>query len=188
MDPQPLAALRLSRWATIPTSPGVYWWYFPASQVDRLRICELCDLSRLRLRGTDGGGVCLYHGLASNLAQRVEWHATQKLTMSSLQSGFLSTFRLTLLALNDFDYLEGGERIDAYFDTLSIVWRATSSRKEAEAIEHAELQGPYHYPLNIQGNARPELAAFGRQLKAARKAYRLRYLTSNPPIDASSTR
>lgn len=176
MEPQPLAALRRNRWATIPSTPGVYWWYFPAEQLVHLRIGDLCDLSRLRLRLAADGKVCLYHGLANDLAQRVEWHAAQKLTASSLKSGFLSTFRLTLLALNGFDYRNAGERIDAYFDTLSIAWQTTSSRRQAEDVEHAELQGPYHYPLNIQGNTRPEVAAFVRQLKADREAYKLRHL------------
>ncbi len=65
----------------------------------------VCDVAQLRLRVAPDGKVCLYHGMANNLAERVEWHAAQKLTLKCLQSGFLSTFRFTLLALNDFDYL-----------------------------------------------------------------------------------
>ena len=174
-DPQPLSALRSRGWLTIPTTPGVYWWYFPASNIDHLRIRELCDESRLRLRFAPDGKVCLYHGLANNLAQRIAWHAAQKLTQSSLNSGFLSTFRLTLLALCAFDYRCGEKQIDSYFDTLDVALLPTRSRTEAEAIECAELQGQYHYPLNIQGNTWPELASFLRHLKSARRMYKLQH-------------
>ena len=176
MAPQPLSTLRAKGWSGVPASPGVYWWYFPLTELDRLRVAELCDLARLQLRLAPDGKVCLYHGMANNLAERVEWHAAQKLTLKSLQSGFLSTFRFTLLALNDFDYLGGSSQIDDFFDSLSISWQAASSRDEAEVLERSELQGTYHYPLNIQGNKRPELVAFVRHLKSARSSYKRRFV------------
>jgi hypothetical protein len=117
--------------------------------------------------------------MANNLAERVEWHAAQKLTLKCLQSGFLSTFRFTLLALNDFDYLGGSTQIDGFFDSLSIGWQTANSRNEAEALERSELQGTYHYPLNIRGNRRPELAAFVQHLKSARSAYKRRFVKSS---------
>jgi hypothetical protein len=155
---------------------GVYWWYFPRTALDRFRIAEMCQVSQLCLRFASDGKVCLYHGMANDLAQRMEWHAAQKLTLSCLQSGFLSTFRFTLLALNDFDYLEGEEQIDGYFDSLSVSRQTATSREEAEAVERAELRGRYHYPLNIQGNRRAELVAFVRYLKSIRSAYKRRYV------------
>ncbi|MFC5398831.1 GIY-YIG nuclease family protein [Undibacterium jejuense] len=175
-ESQLLSTLRGIAWSNIPSSPGVYWWFFPQTALKQLRIAELTDVSRLRLRDTPDGKVCLYHGMANNLAERVAWHAAQKLTQSALQSGFLSTFRLTLLALNDFDYLQGAKQIDAFFDGLSVAWQVTGTREEAEAMEHAELQGDYHYPLNIQGNRRPELVEFVRHLKSSRRAYRKRFV------------
>jgi len=177
--PQRLADLRAAGWSGIPSSPGVYWWYFPRTALDDLRISQFCDTSRLRLRTLPDGEVCLYHGMANNLSQRVEWHAAQKLTLGSLNSGFLSTFRFTLLALNDFDYWQGEERIDDYFDGLSVAWQATSARQEAEELERTELGGEYHFPLNIQGNRGPELEGYLRHLKSARKAYKQRFL-QNP--------
>jgi hypothetical protein len=117
--------------------------------------------------------------MANNLAERVKWHAAQKLTLKCLQSGFLSTFRLTLLALNDFDYLGGSSQIDDFFDSLSIGWQAANTRDEAEALERSELQGMCHYPFNIQGNRRPELVAFVRYLKSARSAYKRRFMKSS---------
>lgn len=177
-EPQPLLVLREKGWSGVPSSPGIYWWYFPRAELDRLCIAELCDVAQLRLRFAPDGKVCLYHGMANNLAERVKWHAAQKLTLNCLQSGFLSTFRFTLLALNDFDYLGGSNQIDAFFDSLSISWQAANSRDEAEALEQGEFQGKYHYPLNIQGNRRPELIAFLRHLKSTRSAYKRRFVSS----------
>jgi hypothetical protein len=116
--------------------------------------------------------------MANDLAERVEWHAAQRLTLSSLRSGFLSTFRFTLLALNDFDYLQGAGQIDGFFDGLSVAWFAATTREEAEEMERVELQGEYHYPLNIQGNRRPELRAFVRHLKSSRSAYKRRFVAA----------
>lgn len=175
-QPQRLSILRNHKWSNLPTSPGVYWWYFPHTALDHLRIAEFCDVKKLRLRTAPDGKVCLYHGLAKSLAQRVEWHAAQKLTLSCLQTGFLSTFRFTLLALNGFDYSEGEEKIDEYFDALSVSWRSTRTREEAESIECSELNGEYYYPLNIQANRRPELLAYIRHLKVLRSAYKKRYI------------
>ena len=180
-EPQLLAALREADWRGIPSSPGVYWWYFPRLSLDQLRIAELSDVATLRLRQSPDGKICLYHGMANNLAQRVEWHAAQKLTLNSLRSGFLSTFRFTLLALNDFDYMQGAQQIDGFFDGLSVAWRAAATRQEAEELERAELQGEYHYPLNIQGNRRPELRAFLRHLKSTRSTYKRRFVQAAAP-------
>ena len=172
-EPQELAALRSAAWSPIPRSPGVYWWYFPASALADLCIDQTCDVLKLQLRVAKDGKVCLYHGLANNLAQRIAWHSAQGLTASSLRSGFLSTLRFTLLALNDFHYPSAARLIDAYFDGLSLSWQATNTKADAGKVEHDELAGVYHYPLNIQGNKRPELSAFHQRLMSARRAYKL---------------
>ena len=95
--------------------------------------------------------------MAKSLAERVEWHAAQTLGLSALRSGFLSTFRLTLLALNGFDYLRGTAEIDAFMNELEVEWRVFATEEAALAAEAAELAGPFHYPLNIRDNRRPEL-------------------------------
>ncbi len=177
MEPQLLTALRVGAWSDLPPSPGVYWWYFPRTALGSLGIADLADVSQLRFRSAAEGKVCLYHGMANNLAERVKWHAAQKLTLSALRSGFLSTFRFTLLALNNFDYLQGAQQIDQYFDGLSVAWRVATTRQEAKEIERSELQGDYHYPLNIQGNQHPELAGFIRHLKLTRSAYKARFVS-----------
>jgi hypothetical protein len=171
-----LVQLRADRWVNVPAMPGVYWWYFPRSAVQRFRISEFCREEALKLRASLDGKICLYHGMAKSLSERIEWHAAQKLSLGALSSGFLSTFRFTLLALNDFDFLRGAADIDAFMDGLDIEWRAFPTVAEAIAAEAAELAGASHYPLNIQNNRHPELARFARHLKATRKAYKERYL------------
>jgi hypothetical protein len=177
---KPLAHLRAARWTTVPMAPGVYWWYFPEDCLETFRILEFCRQGILRLRHSQNGKVCLYHGMATSLAERVEWHSEQQLRMSALRSGFLSTFRFTLLALNDFDYSAGQGAIDAFMDLLDIEWEAFPTVEEAAAAEMRELLAGPHYPLNIQNNRKPELATYTRHLKTTRKAYKERYLQSAP--------
>ena len=178
-EPRPLSILRKNDWSGIPESPGVYWWYFEPTEIHRLGLSKLCNVDHLRLRVSPDGKVCLYTGMANNLAERIKWHAAQKLKLTCLRSGFLSTFRFTLLALNDFDYLGGPAQIDRYFDSLSVAWQAAKARDEAESLERSELRGTYHYPLNIQGNRLPELVALVGHLKATRSSYKRRFLNSS---------
>lgn len=72
-QPQSLSALRAKGWSGVPSTPGVYWWYFPRIELDRLRVAEVCDVSRLQLRSAPDGKVCLYHGMANSLAPRPSW-------------------------------------------------------------------------------------------------------------------
>ncbi len=174
--PQPVSVLRDHRWADLPSRPGVYWWYFPESDLDRFRITELCQMSALRLRRSQDGKLCLYHGMAENLAQRIAWHAEQDLTVQALRSGRLSTLRFTLLALNGFDYLAGRQEIDRFMDRLSHSWMETASTVEADAIESSALKGDFHYPLNIKDNDCVELARYTRFLRSMRTTYKRRYI------------
>lgn len=172
-----LSQLRQENWRGVPAAPGVYWWYFPVSTLQHFKIADLCLVEQLNLRVAPDGRVCLYHGLAKSLVERVKWHAAQKLTLNNLRSGYLSTFRLTLLALNRFDYLAGAQPIDKFFDDLSISWQTAETRLDATNLEQAELRGAYHYPLNISGNDRSELRDFVRYLKSARSEYKNLYLS-----------
>ncbi len=177
--------LRATRWSTLPAVPGVYWWYFPEAAVEQFQVAQWCNLAAIRLRRSDEGRVCLYHGMAKSLSQRIEWHAAQPLSLGALRSGFLSTFRLTLLAINDFNYLLGSLEIDRFMDGLDVVWQAHPSADAAAEHERKELAaGTFHYPLNIQANRHPELAAFVGHLKATRKAYKRRYLQSTAAVES----
>jgi hypothetical protein len=117
--------------------------------------------------------------MATSLAERVKWHAAQKLAMSALTSGFLSTFRFTLLALNDIDYSAGEREIDAFMDSLDVEWVPYPAVADAVTAETQELLVGPHYPLNIQNNCKPELANYTRYLKSVRKAYKERYMRAS---------
>jgi hypothetical protein len=175
-NPKLLALLRSTNWSDIPSSPGVYWWYFPREVLTRFQILEHCDSSKLRLQKTPNGKVCLYHGMAKNLAERIEWHAAQKLTLAYLKSGWLSTFRFTLLALNNLDFHDGSDSIDRFFDGLDVSWKEAGSRDEAVTMERNELKSKFHYPLNISGNPQPELKKYLQFLRITRRAYKQRSL------------
>ncbi len=168
--------LRAYRWSDVPDQPGVYWWYFPQSCLDRFQITKRCGADGLCLRRAAERKVCLYHGMATSLRQRVAWHSEQELTLSALRSGFLSTFRFTLLALNGYDYSAGAKEIDRFMDQLAISWKLLATAIEAKSAEAEEIGGRFFYPLNLQGNHRPELANFHQYLKSARAAYKVRYL------------
>jgi hypothetical protein len=133
-------------------------------------------MQELRLRHSPDGKECLYHGMATNLRARTAWHAEQKLTLGALKSGFLSTFRFTLLVLNGFDYLAGSYHIDRFMDGLSLSWLETKSLGEANDAEKLELSGQFHYPLNIAGNNCPDLSKYLSFLRGNRKEYKNRYV------------
>jgi hypothetical protein len=114
--------------------------------------------------------------MAKSLRERVRWHSEQKLSDSALRSGFLSTFRFTLLALTGYNYSVECNQIDQFMDGLAISWKPATTVVEAHAAESAEIRGQFHYPLNLSGNARKELIAFHRYLKSLRRQYKQRHL------------
>lgn len=115
--------------------------------------------------------------MGKSLCQRIQWHAAQPLSISALRSGFLSTFRFTLLALNDFDYTAGDSEIDGFMDGLDVLWHSLPTVAAAKEQELKEFTtGPFHYPLNIQNNRHTELARFVCHLKELRRTYKRRFL------------
>jgi hypothetical protein len=114
--------------------------------------------------------------MTKSLQERVIWHSAQKLTASALRSGFLSTFRLTLLALRDFPYSAGSKEIDRFMDGLAVAWHPTADVAAAQAVESAELRGPFHYPLNLSGNRQQQLTVFHLHLTSLRRTYKHRHL------------
>jgi hypothetical protein len=124
-------------------------------------------------------GCCysLYFGIAKNLKQRLEWHSAQPLKRSALSSGFLSTFRFSLLTLLNLNYTEAGERqLNEFMDQLLIEWVETSSKSDAKVAEHAELHGEWSYLINLQGNKTPGAQPYVRELKRKRKEYKAHWL------------
>jgi hypothetical protein len=61
-------------------------------------------------------------------------------------------------------------------DQLSISWELAATVIEAKSTEAKEMGGRCIYPLNLQGNYRPELVRFRQHLAFTRAAYKLRHL------------
>ena len=171
-----IGELRACGWKILPHEPGIYWWFFPSSCLSRFQITDHCDGQNLNLRQGNSEKVCLYVGVARSLNERMRWHAEQPLKQSALRSGFLSTFRKTLLALNQIDYATGFEAVNEFMDGLDVAWHTMPSIEAAKESEAAELNGDYHFPLNIQGNKNPDLKPFVRFLKQRRKEYVKQFL------------
>jgi hypothetical protein len=159
----------------VPSDAGVNWWYFPEACLDELKIKEFCDTESPTFRRSASGQVCLYVGVASELRERTEWHADQALSQSALNSGFLSTFRKSLLALKWIEYSTGFDEINRFMDRLEIAWQTTADLPSAKQIEAAEIDGEFHFPINLQGNRREELQRYLRYLKQRRKEYKTEF-------------
>jgi len=173
---QSLGTLRSNGWKNLPSQSGIYWWYFPPECVHSFRVTEYCDEQSLNLRMAADGKFCLYVGVAKSLKERMKWHAEQPLKQSALRSGFLSTFRKTLLVLNQIDYATGFDPINQFMDGLDVAWLTTGNIDEAKESEAVELTGDFHFPLNIQGNRHAVLKPFIQFLKQQRKSYVAQFL------------
>jgi hypothetical protein len=96
------------------------------------------------------------------LAERVAWHAEQDLTVSALRSGFLSTFLLSLLTLDEFEYAISGS-IASSIRCLSFGHTRTLASKPRTST-WLNLSASSHCPLNIRHNRREELEQYRRFL------------------------
>jgi len=172
--------LRQTNWSTVPKGSGYYRWYFPEPSLRPLGLETLPQQAELKLHLIEHNGMLyygFYFGIAKSLRERVTWHSAQPLKRSALKSGFLSTFRFSLLALLDLEYSESGQRaLDDFMNHLFIEWTETSTKAEAEAVERAELRGELTYPINLQGNKTPGARAYVRDLKQKRKQYKAHWL------------
>ncbi len=133
--------------------PGVYRWYFNKEFLDILNQVGLPQNPNGKILEKESL-FCYYIGIAETLNQRFLWHLEQKNTINALSSGFLSTFRRTLLAVLGIEYNNSDEALNAFMREWHIEWKANENKDEAIAIEHAELEKSYGfiYPLNHQGN------------------------------------
>lgn len=172
--------LRTSKWKGLQEKPGIYWWYFPKRDAESLLspLLSKSQIAALNLRQSNEGKLCLYCGMAGDLRGRARWHAAQGLTRSALDSRFLSTLRLTLLALTNLDYRKAEPQINDFIDRVTLEWTPFGTRVEAQHRESREFKSKFHYPLNIQSNVREELKDCVRTLKSIRREYRKRFLKS----------
>jgi hypothetical protein len=169
-NPTSISSLRRNGWK-IPTKPGVYWWFFSPGHTKRLGVPP----ESLKQCRAFESKVCLYHGMAKNLRERIRWHADQDLTVGALRSGWLSTLRFTLLALNDTHFASGPTLINGFMDALWVCWREARDLEEAHSMEDAQFRAHY-FPLNLKGNARRVLVDYRRFVRQRRRDYKRRHL------------
>lgn len=169
--------LRMNSWKSVPTQCGVYWWYFPETFVEEFGVFDHCTCARDEFESLPSGELLLYVGVAKSLRQRTAWHAEQRLTQSSLRSGFLSTFRLSLLALCDFPYATAESYINEVFDELRVRWRSCENRTEADEIERQVIGSNTPLPINLRDNHDPRTESFRTRLSQLRKTYKSEHRT-----------
>lgn len=138
--------------------PGVYTWWFKESEAESImrKLGLLNFMDRLMVRKINGENYyALYFGIAggkSGLLGRIKWHVCQKHTASTVKSGYLSTLRKTICAINGCDMTKGESITNEVMDRNCYwEWWYTKNEEDAETIEKQELCTHY-YPLNIKDN------------------------------------
>ena len=141
---------------SVPTEPGVYKWYMPKPLAYSLSVpIEGCEYK-------EGSGYFVYVGIAKNMRQRLHWHISQKHSISSVKSGFLSTLRQTLCGIAKVP-MDDENTANTIIDKMSIEFSICSSKNEAESIEQDIIYNCI-LPLNIMHNKHP----FVKELKHLR--------------------
>lgn len=133
----------------VDSSPGVYRWWFPKKEKDRILglIGGKAIASQLNLLERKIGRkkyYALYFGESEKLKDRIQDHIKGPFSNS--------TFRRTLRAILAQGLSEccGSEIVDSCIDTCYWEWDYTSCHKEVEAAELC--QKDIAYPLNIKIN------------------------------------
>ena len=129
----------------IKSSPGVYRWWFPKNEAEKLLKKFKSPMQHsgriLQAWNIDGTPYyAIYFGMSSNLRRRIRWHICGPFKKSTL--------RRTLRAL------VAPNEVDKLIDSCFLEWQYTSDLKMAKAREKVELisQTIFAYPLNIKEN------------------------------------
>lgn len=151
---QPLRETIKKRQCVIPQSPGVYcWWFEEEGAKALLKALPGVDLSKIQSRMVDNKRwLALYFGISKDLRRRICWHMTQHHSLSSVNSGYISTLRLSLSALLGLPATEAEEAVNSFMDQYCVIdYKPVENMDEAELIEKKELSTKL-YPLNITNN------------------------------------
>ena len=155
--------------------PGIYRWWFPQKESDRLisRFSSKSVAAKMRLQTKIIQGVVfsgLYFGISSDMSRRIRWHI-----LGPFKS---STLRRTLWAVvaPDADENTAETIINKLIDSCFWEWEYTETVEQAECRETEELaQQKIAYPLNISKNKTmpsewiAELKLFRANVKRKRK-------------------
>ncbi len=145
-----------SQESTISTEPGLYRWYMPKGLVNMLNVpIHGCVYK-------EGLGYFVYVGIVKNMKQRLDWHISQRHTLSSIRSGFLSTLRQTLAALAHIP-MDDEKTVNEIIDQMAIEYEVLPTKEDAEVLEKKVMKD-FTLPLNIMHNDHP----FRKELKRLR--------------------
>jgi len=137
---------------TVEDFPGVYRWWFPKAEAEKLLEKFTTPLQKEDriLQEWEHGGItyqALYFGMSSNLRRRIRWHIRGPFKSSTLRR------TLRAVVAPDTDDKSAEIAVNRLIDTCLWEWEYTKDTKEAKDREEKELsQSLYAYPLNISEN------------------------------------
>lgn len=171
--------------------PGWYRWWAPKETIESLLNSPYIHnqylegiLPYLTVKEINGRNYYyIYTGIAvkESICSRLNWHINQHHRKSSVESGFLSTFRQSissLIAGNQYDEVSTNSLIDTllveYFP-LNIPVKSLEAKLEIEQIEKQEIAKNV-LPLNLRDNKNENIQSFLLELKQIRKKSKYREL------------
>ena len=148
--------------------PGVYRWWFPKAQAEKLLTYFKSQMwlggRKLQERTIrDTPYLALYFGISSDMSRRIRWHIRGPFKSSTLRR----TLRAIMAPNTDDKTAE--TFVNQLIDSCFWEWEYTETVEQAECRETEELaQKKFAYPLNISKNntVQSEWIAELKQLRA----------------------
>lgn len=165
--------------------PGYYKWWAPKESLalllnskylkDKYLKTLLPHLTTSTYKGKKY--YYIYVGIAAkeSIQSRLNWHVNQHHTKSSVESGFLSTFRQSissLVAFNQFDEIVTNEFIDTLlieYYPINLPIKSNEAKEKIEKLEKTEISN-HILPINIKDNKDAMVKDFLKELKVIRKS------------------
>lgn len=174
--------------------PGWYKWWATEESIELLLNSKYIDKKYLTqilpyLTSEKFNGVkyySIYVGIAvkGSIRSRLNWHINQHHTKSSVESGFLSTFRKSISSLvsgNQYDEVATNNTIDKFlieYHTIDLKSKSPEAKEKIEKIEKEEIQN-HVLPINIKDNKNVIVKDFIKELKTVRKRAKIKETNKN---------
>ncbi len=132
--------------------PGVYRWWFPETEAEKLLAKFKSPLQHegriLQEKNIEGATyIALYFGISSDMSRRIRWHIRGPFKNSTLRRTLRS---IIAPKKNDKD---AEALVNKLIDSCYWEWDYADNTEQAECMETAELaQKKFSYPLNISKN------------------------------------
>ena len=165
-------------------NPGYYKWYANLSSLKKLLNSKyiskkyidtlINNLSTIEINNKTYYYIYVGISVKESIQDRLDWHVNQKHSISSVQSGFLSTLRQTLsslISMNQYEEIKTNQFIDSlYIDyyEIDLPIKSNEAKELIESIEKEELNNNL-IPLNLKDNKNELVKPFLRELSAVRK-------------------